>query len=193
MKDLPALAYSALDMSESSVSPACEAGKGPPRSGARRCISRAGTMTAPGDKPSAHTLACLLDKLVLDNSLTSKEADGFLRAKLAKPAYCMAEQVTQTTDTNSRRTSSPQHRCQRSTTDGHRLLTLDADYDRAHLVHSWRRASVGSCERLRPYLLADARRDQQRPGGPPSRITSSSCHRWRCSMTRLAGVFHDHE
>ena len=61
-----------------------------------------------GAKPSAHTLACLLDKLVLENSLVSKEADSFLRAKLAKPPYCMAEQVTQTTDTNSRRMSSPQ-------------------------------------------------------------------------------------
>ena len=33
MKDLPALAYSALDMSESSVSPACEAGKRTPEIG----------------------------------------------------------------------------------------------------------------------------------------------------------------
>ncbi len=61
-----------------------------------------------GAKPSAHTLACLLDKLVLDNPVASKDGDAFLRAKLAKPAYCMAEQVTQTTDTGSRRVSSPQ-------------------------------------------------------------------------------------
>ena len=61
-----------------------------------------------GSKPSAHSLACILDKLVIERDLASREADAFLREKMAKAAYCVAESVTQTTDTDSRRTSSPQ-------------------------------------------------------------------------------------
>jgi hypothetical protein len=62
---------------------------------------------ASGSKPSADALACMLDKFVLERELASKEADAFLRAKMAKSAYCMAEPVTQTTDTGARRVSSP--------------------------------------------------------------------------------------
>ena len=60
-----------------------------------------------GAKPSAHTLACMLDRLTLDRELASKEADQFLRARSARSATCSAEQVTQTMDARNRRTSSP--------------------------------------------------------------------------------------
>ena len=63
---------------------------------------------ATGSKPSANALACTLDKLVIERELASKEADVFLRDRMAKAAYCSAEQVTQTTDTGSRRVSPPQ-------------------------------------------------------------------------------------
>jgi hypothetical protein len=62
-----------------------------------------------GSKPSANALACILDKLVVDSDLASKEADAYLRTRMAKPAFCQAENVTQTADTNmtSRRISPP--------------------------------------------------------------------------------------
>ncbi|HKA78965.1 MAG TPA: hypothetical protein VKD43_02990 [Xanthobacteraceae bacterium] len=62
---------------------------------------------ASGTKPGAQALACLLDRLVLDADLASKEANGFLRARMGRAAYCSAEAVTQTTDTGQRRMSSP--------------------------------------------------------------------------------------
>ena len=63
-----------------------------------------------GAKPGAHALACMLDRFTLDADLASTEANGFLRARMARAAYCMAEPVTQTTDTRDtrqRRTTSP--------------------------------------------------------------------------------------
>ena len=60
-----------------------------------------------GAKPGAQTLACLLDRLVLDADLSSREANGFLRGRMTRAAYCSAEAVTQTSDTGQRRTTSP--------------------------------------------------------------------------------------
>jgi hypothetical protein len=60
-----------------------------------------------GTKPGAQTLACMLDRLVLDADVASKEANGFLRARMSRAAYCSAEAVTQTTDTGQRRATSP--------------------------------------------------------------------------------------
>ena len=62
---------------------------------------------ATGTKPSANTLACILDKLVIDKDLASPAADAFLRGRMAKSASCRADAVTQTTDTGSRRVSPP--------------------------------------------------------------------------------------
>ena len=39
-----------------------------------------------GSKPSANALACILDKLVIERELASKEADAFLRGRMTKPA-----------------------------------------------------------------------------------------------------------
>ncbi len=55
-----------------------------------------------GSKPSPNALACVLDKLVIERELASKEADAFLRGQMAKPARCQADAVTQTTDTGQR-------------------------------------------------------------------------------------------
>jgi hypothetical protein len=64
---------------------------------------------ASGAKPSAGQLACTLDKLMLDQELASKEADAFLRQRIARPASCLAIPVAQTTDIRSRGgVSSPQ-------------------------------------------------------------------------------------
>lgn len=60
-----------------------------------------------GSKPSADLLACVLDKLTLDNVLASKEADEFLRGRMTKGMRCQASPVTQTTDTRSRSMPSP--------------------------------------------------------------------------------------
>jgi hypothetical protein len=60
-----------------------------------------------GSKPGAQALACMLDRLVLDADVASKEANGFLRARLTRAAYCSAEAVTQTSDTGQRRATSP--------------------------------------------------------------------------------------
>jgi len=66
---------------------------------------------ASGSKPSADRLACLLDRLVLDSPLESREADLFMREQSARTARCSASPVTQTVDTRSRgdgsRMSSP--------------------------------------------------------------------------------------
>lgn len=62
-----------------------------------------------GAKPSADKLACMIDRMVLEKPMASKEAEAFLRAKMAKPASCSAVPVSQTTDTRARATpSSPQ-------------------------------------------------------------------------------------
>jgi hypothetical protein len=64
---------------------------------------------ASGAKPSATSLACIIDRLTLDRALASPDADAFLRAQGARPASCSATPVSQTTDTRSRATiSSPQ-------------------------------------------------------------------------------------
>lgn len=60
-----------------------------------------------GSRPSPNALACILDKLVLEQELASKEADSFLRGRMSKSAYCQAEPVTQTTDTGHRGVSPP--------------------------------------------------------------------------------------
>ncbi len=57
---------------------------------------------ASGAKPSADKLACMIDRMMLDKPLASKEAEAFLRAKMAKPASCSAVPVSQTTDTRVR-------------------------------------------------------------------------------------------
>jgi hypothetical protein len=58
-----------------------------------------------GNKPSPTALACTLDKLALDHELTSKDADAFLRGRMAKTTRCRADPVTQTTDTGYRSSS----------------------------------------------------------------------------------------
>jgi hypothetical protein len=60
-----------------------------------------------GNRPAASALACILDKLVLERELASKEADAFLRERMAKAAFCQAVPVTQTTDTGHRGVSPP--------------------------------------------------------------------------------------
>lgn len=60
-----------------------------------------------GTRPSPHQLACTLDKLTLTRDLPSREANEFIRSKMARSANCSADPVTQTTDTGSRRVSSP--------------------------------------------------------------------------------------
>jgi len=60
-----------------------------------------------GSKPSANSLACVLDKLVIERELTSKDADAFMRGRMAKSAHCQADTVTQTTDTGHRGVSPP--------------------------------------------------------------------------------------
>jgi hypothetical protein len=57
---------------------------------------------ASGAKPSAHALACALDRLVLDKPLASKDADAFVRTGMARPANCSAVPVSQTVDTRAR-------------------------------------------------------------------------------------------
>jgi hypothetical protein len=64
---------------------------------------------ASGAKPSAASLACMLDRLTLDRPLASKEADAFMRERLVRPASCSAIPVSQTIDTRQRsRMSTPQ-------------------------------------------------------------------------------------
>jgi hypothetical protein len=63
-----------------------------------------------GSKPSANTLACILDKLVLDKDLASAEANAFMRDRIARTARCRADTVSQTTDTGYRRGVSPPSR-----------------------------------------------------------------------------------
>ncbi|SEI22128.1 hypothetical protein [Tardiphaga sp. OK245] len=65
------------------------------------------TCDATGTKPGADALACALDKLVIDKELPTKEADAYLRARMTRPAYCAARQVTQTFDTGSRPIAPP--------------------------------------------------------------------------------------
>jgi len=60
-----------------------------------------------GSEPSANSLACLLDKLVIERELAVKDADTFMRARMAKAARCQASPVTQTTDTGHRGVSPP--------------------------------------------------------------------------------------
>jgi hypothetical protein len=60
-----------------------------------------------GSKPSANALACMLDRLVIDRELASKDADAFLRERMARPPRCQAAPVAQTTDTGHRRMSPP--------------------------------------------------------------------------------------
>jgi hypothetical protein len=69
-----------------------------------------------GNKPSPNALACLLDKLVVERELAVKEADTFMRGRMAKAAYCQASPVTQTTDTGHRGMSPPSRWSQPSAT-----------------------------------------------------------------------------
>lgn len=59
-----------------------------------------------GAKPSPDRLACTLDRLVLDTPLASKEADKFLRERVARSPSCSSAPVAQSIDTR-QRTSSP--------------------------------------------------------------------------------------
>ena len=56
---------------------------------------------ASGSKPSPDRLACLLDRLVLDSPLESREADLFMREQGSRAARCSASPVSQTIDTRS--------------------------------------------------------------------------------------------
>jgi hypothetical protein len=69
-----------------------------------------------GSKPSPGSLACLLDKLQIDRELAVKDADTFMRGRMAKTAYCQATPVTQTTDTGHRGVASPSRWSQPSAT-----------------------------------------------------------------------------
>lgn len=69
-----------------------------------------------GSKPSANALACILDKLVIEHELASKEADAFLRGRMSKAGHCQAAPVTQTTDTGHRGMSPPSRWSQPSAT-----------------------------------------------------------------------------
>ena len=69
-----------------------------------------------GSKPSAASLACLLDKLVIERELAVKEADTFMRGRMTKAAYCQAVPVTQTSDTGHRGVSPPSRWSQPSAT-----------------------------------------------------------------------------
>ncbi|MCC6775054.1 MAG: hypothetical protein IT537_00190 [Hyphomicrobiales bacterium] len=60
-----------------------------------------------GAKPSPGALACMLDRLVLDSELASKEADQFLRSRMTRSPRCSSEPVTQTTDVRNRQRPSP--------------------------------------------------------------------------------------
>ena len=60
-----------------------------------------------GSMPSAGTLACILDKLVLDQELAAPDADRFLRERMMNPALCRGTPVTQTTDIGHRPVSPP--------------------------------------------------------------------------------------
>jgi hypothetical protein len=62
---------------------------------------------ATGSKPGPEMLACILDRFTLDAPLASKEADAFVRARVARGPYCSGERVTQTSDTGDRRMSPP--------------------------------------------------------------------------------------
>ena len=69
-----------------------------------------------GSKPSPNSLACLLDKLVIERELAVKDADTFMRARMTKAAQCQAVPVTQTTDTGNRGVSPPSRWSQPSAT-----------------------------------------------------------------------------
>jgi hypothetical protein len=57
---------------------------------------------ASGGKPSPERLACLLDRLVLDGPLDSRDADSFMREQAKGAPRCSASSVSQTVDTRSR-------------------------------------------------------------------------------------------
>ena len=57
---------------------------------------------ASGGKPSPDRLACLLDRLVLDAPLDSRDADAFMREQAQRAPRCSASPVSQTVDTRSR-------------------------------------------------------------------------------------------
>ncbi len=71
---------------------------------------------ASGSKPSANALACILDKLVIERDLASKEADAYMRGRMAKSAHCQATPVSQTSDTGHRGVSPPSRWSQPSAT-----------------------------------------------------------------------------
>jgi hypothetical protein len=54
---------------------------------------------ANGSRPSPTALACMLDRMVLDATLVSDEADAFIRQRLSRASSCSAVPVAQTTDT----------------------------------------------------------------------------------------------
>jgi hypothetical protein len=54
---------------------------------------------ASGARPNAYQLACMIDQLTLDSTLSSSEADSYLRQRLARTPACAATPVSQTIDT----------------------------------------------------------------------------------------------
>jgi hypothetical protein len=53
---------------------------------------------ANGARPNPTSLACILDKLKLIQPLPSAEANAFVQDRMARPARCVSEPVSQTTD-----------------------------------------------------------------------------------------------
>lgn len=60
-----------------------------------------------GSKPSASSLACILDRTIIERALASSDADAFMHERMAKAPYCQATPVTQTTDVGHRTVSPP--------------------------------------------------------------------------------------
>lgn len=58
---------------------------------------------ASGARPNVHGLACMLDRITLKGALPSAAAQGFVEERMKRPARCLAEPVSQTTDTRPRR------------------------------------------------------------------------------------------
>lgn len=58
---------------------------------------------ANGARPSYRVVACMIDQLALRRALPSTEATAFITERMKRPAKCLAEPVSQTTDTGGRR------------------------------------------------------------------------------------------
>ncbi len=89
-----------------------------------------------GNKPSPHQLACTLDKLTLTRDLPSREANEFIRGRMARSANCSADSVSQTTDTSYRRGVSPPSRW--SQPNSKRRCPTGTDLTHRHLLREIR-------------------------------------------------------